>query len=539
MITMINKRCMISKAHIIGSFLCCLMLISCTLDENPRDQIPEEKVYQTATSLFQNTVATLYAYIGGSEDGQGLQGTCRGIYDLQTFGSDEAMLPTRGGDWYDGGLWQDMYRHSWSADHDLPKNAWLYLYKVITLCNRSLEQIEKNRKLLSENLYREYTAEVRALRAIYYWYLLDLFGNVPIVTSTAVSMQEVKQSSRPEVFSFVVKELQETRGQLSWSRSQLPGDYYGRVTYPVATFVLAKLMLNAEVYSGKPQWQETIVYCNELENMGYILEDGYDKNFAVHNENSSENIWTIPMDKDLYTTQQQNLFRSYHYRHAAAYGFTGENGSCATQKVLDVFGYNSDDEDIRFYLNYWSGEIYDLDYHLVTDRNGDPLIYYPREVMMDLSGSQYVETAGARMKKYEVDKNATKDGKLMDNDIVLFRFADVLLMRAEAKFRIGGATYKYNDYGSTAQDDFDAVRNRVWENPRELTLQNLLDERLMELCWEGWRRQDLIRFGQYESLFEGDAYSAKVDESDGHTRLFPIPANVIDTNHNLVQNPGY
>ena len=158
---------------------------------------------------------------------------------------------------------------------------------------------------------------------------------------------------------------------------------------------------------------------------------------------------------------------------------------------------------------------------------------------MDLSGSPYVETAGARMKKYEVDKNATKDGKLMDNDIVLFRYADVLLMRAEAKFRLGGAGYSDEENGATAQDDYNAIRDRVGMNRRELTLQNLLDERLLELCWEGWRRQDLIRFGQYESLFEGDAYNAKVDESDGHTCLYPIPADVMATNHNLVQNPGY
>ena len=148
---------------------------------------------------------------------------------------------------------------------------------------------------------------------------------------------------------------------------------------------------------------------------------------------------------------------------------------------------------------------------------------------MDLSGSAYVETAGARMKKYEVDKNATKDGKLMDNDIVLFRYADVLLMRAEAKLRLG----------QDGQADFDAVRNRAGMPLRPLTLQNLLDERLMELCWEGWRRQDLIRFNQYESLFEGDAYNAKVDESDGHTRLYPIPADVMALNHSLIQNPGY
>ena len=122
-----NKVRELAKAFLPFYLFTLLPLTGCSLDENPRDQIPEEEAYTTAQALYQNTVATLYAYIGGQADGQGLQGTCRGIYDLQTFGSDEAMLPTRGGDWYDGGLWQHMYRHSWSAGHDLPKNAWIYL----------------------------------------------------------------------------------------------------------------------------------------------------------------------------------------------------------------------------------------------------------------------------------------------------------------------------------------------------------------------------------------------------------------------------
>ena len=132
------------------------------------------------------------------------------------------------------------------------------------------------------------------------------------------------------------------------------------------------------------------------------------------------------------------------------------------------------------------------------------------------------------MRKYEVDKNAPKDGKLMDNDIVLFRMADVLLMRAEAKFRLG--------IGDRGQADYDLVRNRALMGSRPISLQNLLNERLLELCWEGWRRQDMIPFGQYRSLYEGpDA----IDESDGHTCLFPIPASAIDLNKNLQQNPGY
>ena len=92
---------------------------------------------------------------------------------------------------------------------------------------------------------------------------------------------------------------------------------------------------------------------------------------------------------------------------------------------------------------------------------------------------------------------------------------------------------------TTAQQDFDRIRERVDMPLRPLTLQDLLDERLLELCWEGWRRQDLIRFGQYESLFEGNAYLSKIDERDGHTQLYPIPADVMALNHNLKQNPGY
>ena len=523
----------------LSSFLVATFLVtSCSLDENPHDQIPEEEVYTTKDALFLNTVATLYNYIGGVDEGQGLQGAVRGVYDLQTFGSDEAMLPTRGGDWYDGGLWQHMYRHSWTAGHDLPKNAWLYLYKVITLCNRSLELLETHKSLLSEQELTNYSTEVRALRAIYYWYLIDLFGPVPLVTSTQVSMQDVTQTPRAQVFQFAVDELKASLVDLPYKNSVHIGDYYGRVTYPVALFVLAKLMLNAEVYSGTPHWQEVIDYCDLIENMGFELESHYRNNFLVQNENSVENIWTIPMDKHLYSNQQQNLYRTYHYRHAAAYGFTGENGSCATKRTLEIFGYGTDDVDERFHENYWSDRVWDLNMNDILDRTGKTLVYYPNEVALDLSDSPYVETAGARMRKYEVDPNATKDGKLMDNDIVLFRYADVLLMRAEAKFRLGGANYQ-GEKGGTAQDDFDAIRLRAGMATRPVTLQNLLDERLLELCWEGWRRQDLIRFGQYRSLYHGETGAPVVDESDGHTSLFPIPADVMALNHNLKQNPGY
>ena len=555
MITKINKIRRMVNGAILFTIHCSLftVLSSCSLDENPKDQIPEEEAYADAGALYRNTVATLYNYIGGATDGQGLQGTCRGIYDLQTFGSDEAMIPTRGTDWYDGGIWQELYRHDWTPGHPMLGNAWSYLYKVITLCNRSLELLESHQHLLDEVQYVEYTAEVRALRAIYYWYLMDLFGRIPIITTSKTSLSQLEQMPRSQIFKFVCTELQQVCPYLHHENSARPGDYYGRVTYHVACFVLAKLMLNAEVYldnnwtdgdhpdgsalkisvDGKTMnaWEATIYYCDQLENADYELEELYTSNFEVHNENSNENIWVIPMDKDLYYNEMQYFFRSWHYRHAAAYGFTGENGACATKRTLEIFKYGTWSEDPRFLLNYYDGIVFDNDRKIVRDRNGEVFEYKPWEVELDLSDSPYLETAGARMNKYVVDRNATKNGKLMDNDIVLFRLADVLLMHAEALLRNGQA--------EEGQDYFNAVRGRVDAPEKPLTLQNLLDERLLELCWEGWRRQDLIRFGKYESLFMGDQWDEKVDESDGHTTVFPIPGGMIDFNPNLTQNPGY
>ena len=552
MITRIYRRRLIALSFIIYHLSFSVALTSCNLDEHPRDQIAEEEAFSNADAVFRNTVATLYNYIGGNDDGEGLQGTCRGIYDLQTFGSDEAMIPTRGNDWYDGEIWQDMYRHSWTPGHTMMKKSWLYLYKVITLCNRSIEQLDAHSHLLDMFDLISYKAEVRSIRAICYWYLLDLFARVPIITSTDKTMGQIQQAERSQLFDFVVSELMESWPYLSSETSVHRGDYYARVTQSVVIFVLAKLMLNAEVYadddwtdSDRPDgskmqfnidgqvmnaWEATIYYCDILdEEFGFRLADTYRENFAVHNENSPENIWIIPMDKDLYYNEMQYMYRSWHYRHAAAYGFSGENGTCATLKVLQVFGYDTEQQDERFNFNYWADEVYDYDGDLVLDRSGNVLTYYPWEVKLYLGGSPYVETAGARMKKYEVDKNGTKDGKLIDNDIVLFRFADALLMRAEAKLR----------NGMDGQEDFDAVRRRAWMNERQISLEALLDERLLELCWEGWRRQDLIRFGQYESLFQGDEYDDKVDESDHHTTVFPIPGDIITLNPNITQNFGY
>ena len=545
------KQYMKNKSRL-GFFLAmCLGLFSCSkfLEENPKDKLPEDDVYNTISEVYLNAVASLYTYVGGYSDSQGLQGTGRGVYDLNTFTSDEAIIPTRGGDWYDGGFWQGLYLHDWGIENDAIQATWEYLYKVVMLSNKSLERIDKFAETHSATELPAYRAEVRAMRAMYYYYLMDLFGRIPLVQSSFVAMKDVVQSERKTVFDFVVKELQEAAPSLSDAHSNQSGPYYGRITRPVVTFLLAKLALNSEVYTDndwtdgqRPDgknikftvngcelnaWETVIYYCDQLKTMGYKLEPEYETNFSIFNEPSVENVFTIPMNKTLYTNQMQYLFRSRHYNHAKAYGLSGENGPSATIEALEAIGYETAEQDPRFDICYFAGTVHDLKGNIIKLDNGTVLEYLPWKVSLDITDTPYEQTAGARMKKYEVDPTATKDGKLMENDIVLFRYADALLMKSEAKVR----------NGANGDEELNEVRSRVNASPRTATLENILAERQLELAWEGWRRQDLVRFGKFTR-----AYSSRPqlpDEASGYTTVFPIPEKIRVMNERLKQNPGY
>ena len=534
--------------YFVALMLTTTCLQSC-LDENPKDQISEDELFSTSHALVQNTVATLYYYIGGNSESQGLQGTARGVYDYNEITTDEIIIPIRSADWYDGGFWENLYMHTWTASDATLLKTWNYLYQVIVLCNRSLQRLTDNSHLLTTQQLATCRAEVRALRAMYYYYLLDLFGNVPLVTSAETSIDEVAQSRRSEVFKFTFKELQDVEQLLANEHSNIKGDYYGRMTRPVAYFLLAKLALNAEIYTddnwtdcqrpdGKDifftvdgarlnAWQTTEAYCEKIEKCGYRLESRYENNFKVHNSSSVENIFTIPMDKTLYTNRFIYLFRSRHFDQGSAYGLGSENGPCATLTTVKTYGYGTPNVDTRYALNFFSDTV-KVDGHTITTDNGDPLVYRPLAVInFDISGTLFEKTAGARMHKYEIDATAYDDGKLQDNDIVLFRYADVLLMRAEAMVRNGGNGDKY----------LNQVRARAAMEPREATLKNLLDERLMELCWEGWRRQDMIRFDTFHK--EYDIREPQHNEESRFTIVFPIPSKTLSMNKNLKQNPGY
>ena len=496
-----------------------LMMTGCSfLNEQPSSALTEEQAFGSMAALRNNAVLSVYMYLGGNADSQGLQGTGRGVYDLNSLTTDEQIIPTRGGDWYDGGYWQDLHNHAWTADDRSIRDTWDYLFKVVMLCNSGIVHIEAYNKADKDaDLLAEYKAELRAVRAMYYWYLLDLYGRVPIVTRTDIPTDSIQLASRKQVYQFAVKELQESMPLLAKDHANHSlGEYYGRMTYFVASFVLMKLYINHVVYTGEeqPALYDSIVSLADMLSNYYWLEDNLEDNFSLDNDRSMENIYVIPREVGKYVAQYKYEHRTLHYNHAAALGIGGENGTSATLETLDVFGYNTEHQDPRFDMYFYYGTVF-VDNKMVYREDGKtPLVYEPDKVAMDVSNTPYEKTAGARLRKYEHDPNGIQDCNVAKNDIVLFRYADVLLMKAEAKLR----------KGQNAYTEIRKIRDRVGASEiASPTLQDIYHERWRELMWEGWHRNDMIRFGKWT----------------GHTTVFPIPQDMLLIHKDWLQNDGY
>lgn len=562
-------------------FLSTAILTSCSLDETPQSKFKESEAFANSTLTYVNSVAKVY-----SEIGDGIYGGTDAIHCLQEFTSDEAILPGRQGDWVDGGKWQNFFLHNFASSVDTYNNNWKNIYKIIGQCNGSIDQLTP---LLTDHPdYKAYVSELRALRAIYYYYAMDLFGQVPVVTSSTQSIKDVKQSNRSEVFDFVVKELTEVLPELAPDQSQKTGKYYGRITQPIAYMCLAKCALNAPVYktdataidsykafvgddkskackasetlganvtamgknimmtvdgTSRNCW-ETVKYCvDKIAGLGYSLSPNYADNFVTQNQNSNENIFVRPNDDKTYKITDYNLIRSVHYNHASAAGFNGWNGACGTVQAMKVMGYKESDEDPRLRLNYWVEQEYTQQTgKIVDDGVGGPLTYKPLAVKVDFDNNadkHDVKCAGARFKKYEYDPTAAAQGQY-NNDLVIWRYGDAVLMKAEAEYRLGNT--------ADALTLVNQIRSRAHAAAHtSLTLNDILNERMIELAWEGVRRQDQIRFctftqptaDRYPNVWHNASAGDYNDDTQGYTCVYPIPYEVLNLNRNLHQNPGY
>lgn len=519
-----------------------LSLSACSLDERPIDMLTEDEAYKTPELVYTNTVVGLY------NDIRNLASVA--TWDLSEQPSDEAMIPTRGNDWDDGGMFRALHAHTWTPSQNQFYDSWQERYSAIGKCNLSLKTVENAKKNNpTATFYDTYIAEIRAIRALNYFYLLDQFGRIPISTSVDVPVSEVKQSKRSEVFTFIKNELDEVLPYLASAHSNKEGEYYGRMTKSTVYFLLAKLALNAQVYmddnwevtGNNPAgstgftingtnvgvWKAVIAYCDSITNEGYSLEANFSSNFAVKNETSNENIFVIPLDPSLYRQSSHNLYRrTLHYIHGRAFGVDSWNGVSATTEMMNTMGYGTDNPDPRMDLSFYTGKVTGPDGKYIKGENGEDFEYLPMIVKLRMGGTDEEKRAGARWKKYEIDRQNQSSGDFVHNDYVLFRYADVLLMKAEAEFRSGNP--------GTALTLVNEVRSRVGATLRtSLTLDNILEERMLELSWEMWRRNDQVRFGTFTK-----AYTDK-PESEPYRTVYPIHQDVLSSNQNLTQNPGY
>ena len=561
------KKVLVSSMLILGGlFSAC----SGFLDEDPKSKIPEEEAYKSEKLVYVNTIATIYTSFGNR-----LYGSTDNVHTLQEFSSDAWILPGRQGDWVDGGKWQSLFLHNYGPGNATIKSTWNALYTIIGNCNTSIDNLETFIQAGGESYLQDYQYEARAVRAILYYHLVDLFGRVPLVTSSKTVMADVNQSSRSEVYQFIVDELTDCIPHLPSGKCQNMGKYYGRVTKAVGYMAMAKVAINSPILS-KDDWTdgslvggiakvapyvnqagknikialdgttrdawETVLYCQkQIEKEGYSLQPNFSQNFSKTNDSSVENIWTQPSDGTTYKVSDYNPTRTLHAAHASAYGLQGWNGACATVEQMKVFKYGTDEQDPRMDMTFFYGPVF-VDGKPIDAGLGDgaQLCYNPMDVVVDFKEdvpNQILKFAGARMSKYEVD-NTTSSYLNHNNDKVFWRYADALLLAAEAKVRMG----------QSGDAEVNEIRDRVQAGQKSnVTLQDILDERMLEFSYEGMRRQDQIRFGtytepttdRYAGVHHNVATGDYVVDNTGFTTVFPIPTSVLELNTKLTQNPGY
>ncbi len=458
----------------------------------------------------------------GSTYGQ-LRGFLDPVLVLNEATTDELVVPTRGPDWYDNGSWQQMARHEWSPVSPGQINgSWEWAYRVIAGANINLAALEES--TLDVEGKEAIIGELRMLRAFAYFWLMDMFGNVPIITEDTPAGNP-PQNTRQEVYAFVEKEITEALPSLKDEAGVVA---YSRFTKGAANAMLAKLYLNAEVYTGTPQWQKALDAANAVMSAeaGYSLNPEYLENFAVNNGSNTdtyeENIFAIPYDKVLAGGMNMHM-RTLHYAQGAAYGLSSNpwNGFATRAEFYNMYS----DEDKRKAM--WlegpqpsaSGDV--ITFVDAVDGKLKELNFTPQITSLEKAfGNE-----GVRNVKYEVQRNNTRNDQ--DNDLVVLRYADVLLMKAEALLQLGQT--------AEALALVNEVRARAGVDPLStLTSDILLEERGRELAWEGWRRNDLIRFGKYIS----GTWEFK-NASEPYRDLFPIPSQQLSNNPNLKQNPGY
>ena len=522
-----------------------ILLASCTkLADKNYTQIISDQFAPTSNDL----VSLIGPAYGAWRNVLGYNGSS-GFFRTQEVTADEVVIPARPNGWVDDGSYRRLHEHKWTNTDGTQQN-WSAAYGGITNCNRLIYQIETGKIPVTTG--KEATlAEIRALRASFYYVLCDLYGNVPIVTKFDVEPGFLAdQNTRKEVYDFTVKELTDVLPLLSEDASQL---YYGRFNKWAAYAVLAKMYLNAEVYTGTAQWAKCIEVCDAIINSGkYALSATQRSIFATDNSSNKEIIFAVPYDAiyaqgfglHMETLQPEN--QATYNLQASAWG-----GIAAVPQYIDTY----DPEDLRLKENWIQGQQFTSTGAPINATlaafNGKPLVFINSIPGVDSSQ----EIHGYRLGKFEIAIGATTN---LSNDVPLFRLADIMMMKAEsllrtnkpdeaaaivtavrarsflnnpAKAKITGAQLLLGsayDYGR--RDHLVTTK----EGGADVKYGRFLDELGWEFNQEPHRRQDLLRWG----IFTKKSWLSHQPNGD-YRNLMPIPSSVLNTNSKLKQNPGY
>lgn len=508
-----------------GLLLVTLIVTICSYGCSDLTQTPYSE--QTPENFYQNADQVMSAFVLPYTYMQ--TNVYQVHFQVQEFVSDEAVVPARYGYVDQEGQWVRFHRHTWTSDDNWIQLEWDYLFQAIGYCNQFISDIE-DRDLSSMDLplsKEQMIAEVKMVRALHYYWALSSFGNIPIVEEIGDPSPPTRTST--EVFDFIEKEIKDNIPHLSEKGDP---NWYGHFTKSAAQALLAKLYLNAGVFTGTARWDDCITACNAVIGSDYSLDDNWNDPFLINNELSDENIFVVPFDGSNaqgFNFIEQNLHENILFEK---YGVSwyGWHKISTQESFYNLYQPN----DYRIEQWVVGPQTYtdeDGVQQPVMDWNGEPMVVTPTiDMLVNNNGG---EAQGVMNIKYEVEPGGLQN---MNNDMVIFRLADIMLMKAEALMRDNGGAATQEAVGLVNQvrsRSFDAGDPDAVYTTATLTLDELLDERGRELAYEMHRREDLIRFGKFT-----DAWWEK-EASEEYRALFPIPAEQLTANPNLEQNPGY
>lgn len=478
------------------------------------------------------TLQSAYADLRHGDDGFANQSN---MYALQEVTSDELLVPTRGTDWGDNGIWRSLHQHTWDATHAHVLNSW-------NILNRNIYKLNT---ILASTPTPEQEAESRFLRAFNMWYVLDLFRQIPVREVTDGVDVDPRVMTPQEGFDYIVADLTAALPNLP---STGPGGDTKRASKAAANFLLAKLYLNKHIYLGgeaqAADMTKVIEYVDAIDADGFALHDDY---FDIFEDagNTETIFWTD-------ASYGNRIWNGLHYFQGTfkksptdPYGDQpggGWNGFATTAEFYAMFegDPNSNEpgagqEERRGYVptsddwygagigyGFLFGQQYDSAGNPMIDRTGSPLVY-TKEFASQTTLTGNNERHGIRVIKYH-----PRNGSF-GTYYILARYADAYLMKIEAILRGGTSSDNAAVLFNTLREEFREA-SPITGNP---TLDDVLDERGRELYTEGWRRNDQVRFGTYTQPFP------YMDNPEPHRNVFPIPANALTSNPNLQQNPGY